>query len=187
MRRIASIVLTLALSVVVLSSCGRTPPPTGTAPTDAVGVTIIAPAERQPAPRIAGDLLDGGSLDVTADPGRWTVVNAWASWCAPCRTETPELIAFAQDNPRVRVVGLNVQDRAAAAQDFVRAMKVDYPSIEDPEGAIVATIPGVPPKALPSTVLIDPQGRIAARAVGPVTRESLDSMLADAGAPPTNR
>ena len=84
--------------------------------------------------------------------------------------------------PRIRVVGLDVQDRTGAAQEFVRAKKVGYPNVLDPDGTVLATIPGVPPKALPSTVVIDPQGRIAARAVGPVTRATLDQMLVDAGA-----
>lgn len=180
-RRLFPLLMAAALAA-ALTACGRTATPPGTAPTDAVGVTVIAPDERQPAPPIAGELLSGGRLDLAEEPARWTVVNAWASWCEPCQTETPELVAFAAANPRIRVVGLDVQDRTGAAQEFVRAKKVDYPNVLDPDGTVLATIPGVPPKALPSTVVIDPQGRIAARAVGAVTRATLDQMLVDAGA-----
>lgn len=181
---IRTLLAALALLGLVLTGCGRTPPPASDQPTDQVGVTVIPADERSPAPPLAGDLLSGGRFDLAREPAQWTVVNAWASWCDPCRTETPEIVAFAAANPGIRVIGLDVKDRTTSAEEFVDTYNVEYPNIEDPDGSLLATIPGVPPQALPSTVVIDPEGRIAARVVGAVTQDSLVDLLTEAGATP---
>jgi peroxiredoxin len=78
----------------------------------------------------------------------------------------------------VAVVGLNVTDDPAAAQDFVDEYGVPYPSIVDADGAILRTIPGVPPSSLPSTVILDREGRIAARIVGATDAMELGTLIA---------
>ena len=143
-----------------------------------VGTASFAVQEREPAPSIAGPTLDGGRLDLADLVGRVVVLNSWASWCAPCRAEVPMLVDQARKRGgEVAFVGLNVSDEQAAAEAFVAETGMDYPSIVDPNGTLLATIPGVPAKSLPSTIVIDPQGRVAARVIGEVTAGDLASIL----------
>ena len=173
MRRVLAAVGVATALVLLASGCGRDPVPR-------VGVTRIAAADRQPAPPISGNTLDGRNIALSDFAGRIVVINSWASWCAPCRSEVPILVAAAQaQGEGVAFVGLNVSDEPEAAGQFVAETGMTFPSIADPDGALLATIPGVPPKALPSTVVLDAQGRIAARVVGEVTAADLDSILAD--------
>ena len=162
-----------ALGSAVLTGCGRDTPAIP-------GVQEVAPSDREPMPALAGSTLDGSSLDLADLAGSVVVLNNWASWCAPCREEMPYLVDLAANDPSVRVVGLNVQDEPAAAEAFVRELGIDFPSIVDPDGALLRTIPGVPPAALPSTVIVDPQGRIAGRIIGPIDPGQLTSLVASA-------
>ena len=168
MKRLGSalgLVAVLALAASgALTACGRTQPVT------AVGITRIAPGEREPMPAVSGALLGGGTGSIAEGAGRVVVLNNWASWCEPCREEIPLLVdAFGKADPSdVLFLGLNVSDEQAAATQFADETGMPYPSIVDADGALLATIPGVPAKALPSTVVIDRQGRIAARIIGPV-------------------
>lgn len=165
------------LALAVVPACGRDLPASAL-----VGATAIAAADREPMPPISGTTLSGSPLDLASLRGRVVVLNSWASWCGPCRDEAPEIAAFRADaDPRsVAVVGLDVTDRPGDARDFVATYAIDYPTIVDPDGALLATIPGVPPAALPSTVVIDPQGRIAGRVIGPTTTAQLRDLVAKA-------
>ena len=78
----------------------------------------------------------------------------------------------------VVVVGLNVTDDADAARSFVGELDVPYPSISDPEGALLATVPGVPPASLPSTVILDREGRPAAHVIGGTDAVTLAALVA---------
>lgn len=164
----------LACALLILTAgCGRDP-------VVQVGTTRIAAPDREPAPSISGPTLDGGTLDLADLGGRVVVLNSWASWCAPCRDEVPILVEAARERgDEVVFVGLNVSDEQAAASTFAAETGMGYPSILDPNGALLGTIPGVPAKSLPSTVVIDPQGRIAARVIGEVKATDLDSILDD--------
>lgn len=187
---IGGLVLLLA-AIMTLSACGRTPRPTN--PSDAsvsaapefgvaTGLTVIPPDEREQAPDLAGPTLTGGTLDVASLRGKAVLINSWASWCEPCREETPVLVDLAEAHPELAVVGINVNDRPEAAREFADQMSVPYPSIVDPRTELLPRIPGVPPKALPSTVVLDRGGRIAARVIGPVTEAMVPELLAAAGA-----
>jgi thiol-disulfide isomerase/thioredoxin len=97
----------------------------------------------------------------------------------PCLVEMPVLIQ-AQENyadQGVAVLGLNALDEQQNAQDFVEDLGINFPSIRDAEGALLATIPGVPPRALPSTIVVDADGNIAARIIGPVTEPMVTDIL----------
>jgi thiol-disulfide isomerase/thioredoxin len=166
-------VLVLALvALMTVTACGRDLPPV-------VGTTVVAPTDREPAPDIAGTTLDGTTLDLADYRGRVVVLNDWASWCAPCRDEAPALAALSKstDPAEVAVVGLNVTDEAAAARDFASSVGMTYPSIVDPDGALLRTIPGVPPSSLPSTVVLDREGRIAARIIGGASTAGLSAIV----------
>jgi thiol-disulfide isomerase/thioredoxin len=166
-----------ALSSLTLTGCGRDVPAT-------VGSESIASADRGDPLSISGTTLDGAPLSLADLRGKVVVVNDWASWCGPCRDETPSIVHLADDvNPAdVAVVGINVSDDATAARAFVTEFSMPYPSIVDADGSLLQTIPGVPPSALPSTVVLDRQGRVAARYIGPVDPAALRATVAQLAA-----
>lgn len=135
-----------------------------------VSATVIPPSERVPAPTLPGLALDGSPV----------LVNAWASWCVPCREEIPEFVAFSRSQSDVKVVGLNVSDDPDAAAAFRAEVEMAYPTLVDQDGSILASIPDVPPAALPSTILIDKDGRIAASIIGPVPPGQLATIVESA-------
>jgi len=172
-RRAAGLLLTLALlPSAALVGCGRDVPPV-------LGTKTIKSADRSEPFALSGPTLDGGTLEVADLRGRIVIVNNWASWCAPCREETPVLVALAStsDPHDVAVIGMNVSDHHDAAA-FAKEFKMPYPSIEDKDGTILATIPGVPPSALPSTIILDRSGRVAARIIGKVNGPDLALIVA---------
>ena len=116
------------------------------------------------------------------------MLNAWASWCEPCKTELPVLVAEAKaakaaHASSIAFVGLDVNDtEPGAADQMVARFDVSYPSIVDDGAKLLARIPGVPPEAIPSTVVIDRQGRVAARVIGEVKPGMLAPLLAELSA-----
>lgn len=146
------------------------------------GMTFVAQPDREPIPAIAGLDLDLEPIAITDYLGEVTVVNAWASWCAPCIEETPELAA-AQNSTKdlgVQFMGLNVNDDLASARKF--AQEIPYRSIADPEGRLLALVPGIPPNGLPSTLIVDRDGQIAVRIIGPVEEEVLTALITEVAA-----
>lgn len=152
-------------------------PATAPAANPAVGVTIIPIEERAQSIIVAGQTADGTDLSTAQYAGDIVVVNAWASWCPPCIEELPLLSAAAEDyaDRGVTFVGLNSMDDPIAAASLLGSSP--YRSIDDRDGAIIATIPGIPPRSLPSTVILDRQGRIAVRIIGPVQPGQLEGAL----------
>lgn len=194
-RRLVVVASLLASSTLVISGCGLLSPTeetlipleAGQLTTDpGIGLTVIPPDERGEPLEISGVDLEGQDLALADFRGDITVVNAWATWCAPCRAEKPEFAEVAQefDGQGVQFVGLNVQDEPDAAREFTA--DTPYPSIIDEDGSMLARIPDVPPRALPVTVILDRQGRIAVRIVGPIVlgtlADTVRSVIADEAA-----
>ncbi|ASW53179.1 TlpA disulfide reductase family protein [Plantactinospora sp. KBS50] len=125
------------------------------------GVVQCAPGNRPPPTPISGELLDGGSYDVTQDRGQVVVVNFWGSWCAPCRAEADDLESTYQAtrDAGVRFLGINARDGQDAARAFERG-RLTYPSLYDPGGKLALGFQ-VPPNSIPATVILDRAGRIA--------------------------
>ena len=147
-------------------------------------VTIVPPAKRVAAPEVKGPVLGDDKKEIsTADQlGKVVVLNVWGSWCPPCRMEAPDLQAASDKTAKIaQFIGLNNRDLDQAPPiAFNRAHDITYPSIWDPNGkALVALTGTLPPKAIPSTLVIDKQGRIAARILGPVTKTTLVDMITD--------
>ncbi|MFF0312772.1 TlpA family protein disulfide reductase [Streptosporangium sp. NPDC004379] len=139
-------------------------------------ITVFDAASRKAAPEVAGETLDGGRTTLAEHRGKVVVLNFWASWCAPCRAEAPTLkdIAARTKDSGVEFVGIDFKDRKADALAFERGQQPGYPSIFDQPGKIALSFQGtVPPAAIPSTLVIDRQGRIAARALGAVKHSEL--------------
>jgi thiol-disulfide isomerase/thioredoxin len=141
---------------------------------------FFAPGSRSLAPAVTGTTLTGKLFSLTAERGNVVVLNFWGSWCAPCRGEAPVLAALSrrfQDKP-VRFVGDNVLDYPASADAFERTFNVGYPSLNDPgEHVALAFHDTVPPSAIPSTIIIDRTGHIAARVVGAVSYDGLEALI----------
>jgi len=143
------------------------------------GSSVILPvAERLPAPVLTGTDLNGQPVDTATWQGNPGVINVWASWCAPCRAEAPELVAVAKQNPKVNFLGLDTRDNDDAARQFVKKYGITYPNLPDPNGQLVLKFSdSLPPQAIPSTLLIDSQGRVAGRFLGAVDATELDDAL----------
>jgi thiol-disulfide isomerase/thioredoxin len=140
---------------------------------------FIGPAGRKPAPRVHGTTLDGKPFDLAALRGKVVVVNFWASWCAPCRGEAPALEQVYREHKAngVEFAGVDIKDDPEPAKAFVRKFKVGYPSVVDQDGQVTLAFRDVPPNAVPSTLILDRQGRIAASVIGATTYNRLKELL----------
>lgn len=145
-------------------------------------LTRIEPGRRTAAPDVSGTTLDGRQLSLSDYRGKVVVVNVWGSWCAPCRKEAPDLVAAATSTKgTAQFVGLNTRDLdKAPAEAFVRAFEVTYPNLYDPRGELLLRFSkDLPPNGIPSTLIIDGQGRVAARIIGSTTTTTLTGIVED--------
>jgi thiol-disulfide isomerase/thioredoxin len=177
MRATRGLLAVTLATLALLAGCGRDP--IALRGSDEVGVTILQPDDRVELEAISGEALDGEPLSLIDYRGKVVVLNAWASWCEPCKAETPSLVRsaarFSPDD--VAFIGLDAFDSKDAADTFVTEYGMSYPSLFDPDGSILGSLPGVPPKAVPSTLILDREGRIAVRIIGPVPT-GLDALIA---------
>lgn len=146
-------------------------------------ITVIPPKDREPAPEISGPELGTGQT-ISADEfsGKVIVLNVWGSWCGPCKAEAPDLQASSQKTTAVaQFIGLNTRDHDQGPPlAFNRTRGITYPSIFDPDGSLLVRFAGtLPATAIPSTIIIDTDGRMAARVVGPVTEQTLINIVED--------
>lgn len=131
---------------------------------------------------LTGTDYEGEAVDTSAWLGDVVVLNTWYAACAPCRAEAPDLVELANDRAAdgVHVLGINTTDEAGAAQAFQRRFEVPFPSIDDRSGEVVAALSGtVPLQAVPSTVVLDQEGRVAARVIGLAEGSTLSALVDD--------
>lgn len=143
-------------------------------------ITTIAPSERVDAPSIDGVLMSGESWSLAQERGRVVVLNVWASWCAPCRAEAPVLQSLWEEFKKsgVSFVGLNTRDSPATALSFEKSYGITYPSVVDGDGRIQLQFSGIaPPQAIPTTLVIDRDGKVAGRILGRTSESTLRGML----------
>ncbi len=148
-------------------------------------VVTYVPGHRPTAPDLSGDVLGGGHLTLSTYTGSVVVVNVWASWCPPCRKEAPELAAAASAlrNDGVNFVGINIRENDPSVPlAFQRTHGISYPSLADPDATLLLAFRriGLVPSSLPSTIVIDRTGKIAAVVVGPTTKITLVDLVHDA-------
>jgi thiol-disulfide isomerase/thioredoxin len=145
-------------------------------------VTTVSAGDRIPAPAVTGSTLEGGDFDLASLRGKVVVLNFWASWCAPCRAEGPSLqvVAGSLAPEGVVFVGVDTRDDDSdAARAFLANIDSTYANVDDSDGHVALAFHGtLPPDAVPSTIVIDRHGRIAARVVGPTTEPRLRALLA---------
>lgn len=140
------------------------------------GVPVeVDAADRGEPIELTGTDLDGNAVDLTELRGEPVVVNVWWSECPPCRVEQPDLNeAAAELGDDVAFLGLNIRDASAEkGQAFVRNFEVPYPSLYSPDGTALLSFAGtLNPRSIPSTVVLDAEGRVAASVQGriPTTR-----------------
>lgn len=155
---------------------------------DGAVVTAVPIDSRETAPEFSAPLLDGSGEYMLADSlGDVVVLNVWGSWCAPCRAEAPALEAVYEETKAdgVAFVGVNTRDSKTAALAFEAEFAITYPSVFDPAGsALLAFRDTLPPSAIPSTLVVDREGRVAARVLGQVTERSLLKVVSDVAAEP---
>ncbi len=133
------------------------------------------------APDFTGTTVDGQTVSLSEQKGKLVVINVFASWCGPCRVETPHLVELYNelDKDQVEFVGLNLQETPAAVQSFKEEFFIDYPLLLN-EGGELTDI--YSPIGLPTTWFIDQEGIVRFTFSGPLTKESLQVILEDVAA-----
>ena len=190
MRTRAIFAALLTSLVVVLSACGGGGATNATAGQGFVAgdgsIVLLDPNQRVAAPDFTGATLTDEDFALVEHRGEVIAINVWASWCGPCRAEAPALEAVWTQNRAAGflMLGLDTRDSLAAAQGFVKTYAITFPSVVDTDGQIqLLFADSLPPQAIPSTVIVDKQGRVAARILGPTSQSTLqgliDSLLAE--------
>ncbi|MFK4144533.1 TlpA family protein disulfide reductase [Streptomyces sp. NPDC004065] len=175
-----------AVAALTLTACGSGGTSGGSGNTNFItgsdGIATVKKGDRKPAPDLSGRTVDGKPLDLGAYKGRIVVLNVWGSWCAPCRAEAPNLVKVAKDTSAkgVQFVGINTRDTSTQpAQAFEKEFGVPYPSLYDPAGKLMLRFKKgtLNPQLIPTTIVVDRDGNIAARALQALSEDKLRKML----------
>ena len=145
-------------------------------------VTIWKASERNEPVELAGETFDEDQVDLADWHGSVVVLNFWYAACPPCRAEAPDLKEVAEEfaDDDVKFLGVNSTDDPGTAAAFERTFEVPYPSLHDSRSQGVAAMQGkVALQAVPTTVVLDPDGRVAARVIGRVDAATLRSLIKD--------
>jgi thiol-disulfide isomerase/thioredoxin len=142
--------------------------------------TYVKKSERKDAPKISGTTLNSGDKTLTLN--QVTVINVWASWCAPCRAEAPVLQDFSIRYPQVQFAGILTRDNLSSAKAFYENFQLTYPTFTD-DSLLLGFSGSIIPNAIPTTLIIDKNGKVAVRISGEVTvatfQKLLDKVLAN--------
>jgi len=167
--RVASVVIAVVVALLVAVLATRDPSSERATRSPLIG---------RLAPATAGTTLDGEEVSIDDFRGRWVMVNFFASWCTPCRTEHPQLVAFDAAHRAAGdavLIGVTFDDDADDARSFFAANGGDWPVIDDPDNSIGVAY-GM--AQVPETFVISPNGTVVQRFPGAVTRVDLDEVIA---------
>jgi len=176
-KLLTALVMLASLS---LGACTETPSMNTTYQSGDGTVTEFKIAARAKAVSWSGVDTNNQIISSTNLSGVVTVLNFWYASCPPCRVETPDLVALADEfNGQAQFVGVNVRDSADTAKSFNRNFKVTYPTLIDANsGDVVLAFTGVvTPSAVPTTLVIDRKGRVAARILGLAEKATLRALI----------
>ncbi|MGI5349557.1 TlpA family protein disulfide reductase [Streptomyces sp. CA-250714] len=185
-RRITLLAAGLAAGATLLSACGGQETGSSSGDTKFVKgtgeITKVAKGKRTSVPDLSGPSVDGKKLKLSDYKGKVVVLNVWGSWCSPCRAEAPNLAKVARDTKGkdVQFLGINTRDLDKAnAKAFERNYEIDYPSFYDPSGKLILKFPKntLSPQAIPSTLILDKDGKVAVRALKELSEKELRSAL----------
>jgi thiol-disulfide isomerase/thioredoxin len=143
-------------------------------------VTEFAAADRKSAVQINGTLFNGTAVAPADFQGKVTVLNFWFAACAPCRVEAPILEELHQEfkDQGVQFFGVNLRDEKATAEAFEKTFNLTYPSFDDKDGGVLLAVSGlVPPGAVPTTLVLDKEGRVASRVLGEIQKGTLKALI----------
>lgn len=136
-------------------------------------ITVLDEEDRYVPEEVSGESLEGEPLSLSSYDGKVVVINVWGAWCPPCRAEADDLAVAAKElQPEgVAFLGINTRDTSRDnALSFQRSREVPYPSIYDPSGRTLLAFRGsLRPNSIPSTLVLDEQGRVAATVLGELT------------------
>ena len=175
-----------AAAALTLSACGNGGTSGGGGNTNFVtgnnGVDTVPRGKRTPAPDLSGETIDGKTLDVADYKGKVVVINVWGSWCGPCREEAKYFskVSHAYEGKGVQFVGINTRDTSTTpAVAFEQEHGIGYPSLYDPTGKLMLRFKKgtLNPQLIPSTLIIDKHGKVAARALEALDDAALLKML----------
>ena len=169
------------VAVLVLAGCVSG---TGTVDTGYVSgdgtVTTWGAGDRGEPVTLSGMAFDGTEVDVAEYRGQVVVINTWYAACPPCRAEAPDLVEL-DARSDVQVLGVNGRDDAGTGLAFERTFAVTYPSIDDADGGAIAALQGlVALNAVPTSLVLDTEGRVAARIIGRAEPSTLDALVREA-------
>jgi peroxiredoxin len=175
-----------AVAALLLTACGSGGISGGSGNTNFVagkdGIDTAKKGDRQTAPDLSGKTIDGKQLDVADYRGKVVVLNVWGSWCSPCRAEADNFAKVAKETASkgVQFVGINTRDTSTTpAVEFEKAHGITYPSLYDPTGRLLLRFKKgtLNPQAIPSTLILDRDGKVAARTLQPLSEDKLHEML----------
>ncbi|WP_404352158.1 TlpA family protein disulfide reductase [Phycicoccus jejuensis] len=145
-------------------------------------VETIPAADRAKPVTMSGELLDGTPWDITSTRGSVLVLNVWGSWCPPCVAEAPDLQkaweSVQEKSLPVQFMGIDFREEAARGAAFNKKYGITYPSLSDEAGVLILRLQGKAP-TVPTTLVLDPKGRIAARVNGTVDASTLIGLVDD--------
>lgn len=145
-------------------------------------IEALTPGQRETVVTLEGTTLEGEPWSSADHRGQVVVINVWGSWCGPCIEEAPALEQVASDlraaGEPVRFIGVNSRDSVPSALAFQQAHGISYPSLQDDGGRTRAQLGGLA-VATPSTIVLDGQGRVAARISGQVDASTLRGLVDD--------
>jgi thiol-disulfide isomerase/thioredoxin len=147
-------------------------------------ITELAPGERSKPITLDGEDLDRNPVSLEDLRGKVVVVNVWGAWCTDCRKEAPDLVEVAEatTGDDVAFLGIDARDPSREnAQGYVRTFGIPFPSIYDPKGETLLRFHGtLTPNSVPSTVVLDRKGRVAASILGTLpSATTLSSIVAE--------
>ena len=142
--------------------------------------TFLKVEERNPAPEFTALDFNGKAINLDNYKNKVVVLNVWGSWCGPCRKEASELqeLYLKNKDSGVEFIGINIRDSKVSAEKFITNFEITYPNIFDRDGVkLLGFKDTLPANAIPSTVLVDKNGKVAARQLGPIDRALVQGFI----------